>query len=409
MIRRTTAATSEQTRCCVVGAGPAGAVLALMLARNSVPVTLLEVHRDFDREFRGDTLHPSVMEIMDELGLAEGLLALPHTKLRRFGFQVAGQTFNIADFGRLKTTFPYITLIPQARFLEFIAAEGGRYPNFALRMGANVRELLQENGRYCGVRYTGRDGITRELRALLTVAADGRFSRLRKLAGLTPAASSPPMDVLWFRLSKRPGDTLSFGGRIERGRMLAILERPDHYQLGYLIGKGRYRELHEAGIERLRASIAALAPELADRVDELQAWKQVSVLSVESSCLRRWYLPGLLLIGDAAHVMSPVAGVGINYAVQDAVVAANLLSAPLRAGHVDEAHLAAVQRQRYLPTRVIQTFQAFVQRRIIGRALKADIAFKPPLVLRLPGLRALPAYLVGFGVRRPHVANTVDT
>jgi len=398
------AATSDQTTCCVVGAGPAGAMLSLMLARNGVPVILLEMHQDFEREFRGDTLHPSVMEIMDELGLAEPLLNLPHTKLRQFGFQTPTQSFTIADFGRLKTKFPYITLIPQALYLEFVIAQARTYPHFTLLMDANVRELIREHGRVVGVRYTRRDGVTHELRTVLTVAADGRFSRLRKLAGLTPAASSPPMDVLWLRMPKRPGDTLAFGGRIGGGHILAILERPDHYQLGYVIAKGSYRALHEAGIETLRASLATLAPELADRVDHLESWSQVSVLSVESSCLRKWHLPGLLLIGDAAHVMSPVGGVGINYAVQDAVVAANLLSQPLRAGAVRESDLAAVQKERYLATRVIQTFQAFVQTRIIQQGLRPEAPFKPPLVLRLPCLRALPAHLVGFGICRAHVA-----
>ncbi|MBA2411009.1 MAG: FAD-dependent oxidoreductase [Gammaproteobacteria bacterium] len=398
------AATFDQTTCCVVGAGPAGAMLALLLARNGVPVTLLEMHQDFEREFRGDTLHPSVMEIMDELGLAEPLLQLPHTKLRQFGFQTPTQSFTIADFSRLKTKFPYITLIPQARYLEFVIAQARQYPHFTLLMDANVRELIRGDDRVLGVRYTRRDGQAHELRADLTVAADGRFSRLRKLSGLTPVASSPPMDVLWLRMPKRPGDTLAFGGRIGGGHILAILERPDHYQLGYVIAKGSYRELREAGVQTLRASLAELAPELADRVDHLQSWSQVSVLSVESNCLRKWHLPGLLLIGDAAHVMSSVGGVGINYAVQDAVVAANLLTRPLRTGTVHESDLAAMRKERYLPTRVIQTFQAFVQKRVIQQGLRPDATFKPPLALRLPGLRALPARLIGFGIRRARVA-----
>ncbi len=393
----------NQTTCCIVGAGPAGAVLALMLARNGVPVTLLELHRNFEREFRGDTLHPSAMEIMDELGLASRLLELPHTKLRRFAFQAGTRSFTFADFSRLKTRFPYITLLPQARFLEFIIEEARRYPDFKLMTHANARELVRENGRICGVRYTQDSGAVRELRALLTVAADGRFSRLRKVAGLKPVASSPPMDVLWFRMPKHPGDTLGFGGRIAAGRILAVLERPDHYQLGYVIAKGSYRELRDAGLEKLQESLATLAPELDDRLDTLQSWQQISVLSVESSCLRKWHLPGLLLIGDAAHVMSPVAGVGINYAIQDAIVSANLLSQPLRAARVDDAHLAAVQSARYLPTRVIQAFQAFVQRQIVRQALNSNAAFKPPPALRLPGLRTLPTYLIGFGIRRAHV------
>jgi 2-polyprenyl-6-methoxyphenol hydroxylase-like FAD-dependent oxidoreductase len=388
----------------VVGGGPAGAMLSLLLARNGVPVTLLEAHRDFDREFRGDTLHPSAMEILDELGLADRLLEMPHTKLRALVLETGDQSYTIAEFRWLKTRFPYVTMIPQARFLEFITNESRRYPQFELIMDATVRELIRQDGQCAGVRYTRQDGTHGEVRALLTVATDGRFSRLRRLAGLEPVRSSPPMDVLWFRLPRRPGDTLNFAGRIGRGHFLAILERPDHYQLGYVIVKGSYHELRAAGLATLREIIAALAPEFADRVNDLQDWKQVSVLSVESSCLKKWHLPGLLLIGDAAHVMSPVGGVGINYAIQDAVAAANILSGPLRAGRVEESQLAAVQKARYLPTRIIQAFQAFVQRRIIARALTTDAPFRPPAIFRLPGLRRLPAYLIGFGLGRGHVA-----
>ncbi len=277
------AATFDRTTCCVVGAGPAGAVLALMLARNGVPVTLLEMHQDFEREFRGDTLHPSVMEIMDELGLAEPLQNLPHTKLRQFGFQTPTQSLTIADFSRLKTKFPYITLIPQVQYLEFVIEQARRYPHFTLLMDANVRDLIRENGRIAGVRYTRRDGVTHELRATLTIAADGRFSRLRKLAALTPVARSPPMDVLWLRMPKRPGDTLAFGGRIGGGHILAILERPDHYQLGYVIAKGSpnrsWRICDEIGG---RAQLVQFSPENFSRPANL---RHIAHLLAVSGCI----------------------------------------------------------------------------------------------------------------------------
>ena len=271
-------------------------------------------------------------------------------------------------------------------------------------MGAHVRELISDEGVCRGVRYWGEGGDAGELRAPLTVAADGRFSRLRRLAGLEPVRSSPPMDVLWFRLPRLDGDTQGFGGRIGQGHMLAILPRENHFQLGYVIVKGSYAALREDGIEKFHTSLACLAPEFADRVSSIKSWGDVSILPVESSCLKRWHLPGLLFIGDAAHVMSPVGGVGINYAIQDAVVAANLLSGPLRAGRVTEQDLARVQSQRYLPTRFIQRFQAFIQERVIRTALDPDALFTPPALFRLPWLRRLPGRIVGFGLRKVHVA-----
>ena len=393
----------EQTTCCIVGCGPAGALLSLLLARKGLRVTLLEGHKDFDREFRGDTLHPSAMEILDEIGLADSVLQLPHTKLRQLTLQTKSDSFTMVDLSVLKTRFPYITLMPQARFLEFITEQTQKYPGFKLLMGTHAREQIMENGICRGVRYQDSNGQEHELRALLTVAADGRFSRLRKIAGLEPVKSSPPMDVLWFRLPKRPGDTLGFSGRIGQGRMLVILPREDHYQLGYVIFKASYHALREEGMEKFHQSLSSLAPEFADRVSSLQGWGQFSVLSVESSCLKQWHKPGLLFIGDAAHVMSPVGGVGINYAIQDAVVAANVLTGPLRRGQVSLSDLAAVQKQRYFATRVIQAFQTFIQNRVIKTALNPAASFRPPALFRLPLLRALPARLIGFGIRKVHL------
>jgi len=399
------ARTILRTTCCVVGGGPAGAVLALLLARKGVAVALLEAHPDFDREFRGDTIHPSVMEIMDDLGLADRLLGLRHTEIHGVTVQTATGPFRPADFSRLKTKFPYITMMPQKSFLEFITEEAARYPNFRLVMNARVRELISEDDVVRGVRYEGADGM-HEVRAVLTVGADGRGSRVRKLAGFEPVKTSPPMDVLWFKLPRREGDPEDAIGRFGRGRITILLNRFDYWQAGYVIPKGAFPKLRHEGIEALRREYAELIPEFADRLDHLTDWRQVSLLSVESSRCPRWYKPGLLVIGDAAHVMSPVGGVGINYAIQDAVVAANVLSGPLRecqqrVKNLNTRYLAAVQRQRELPTRLIQALQTFIQRRVLASALRSNQPFTPPefvrILLRLPVLRSLPARIVGYG------------
>jgi 2-polyprenyl-6-methoxyphenol hydroxylase-like FAD-dependent oxidoreductase len=401
----------ERTTCCVVGGGPGGAVLALLLARAGVGVTLLEAHPDFDREFRGDTLHPSVMEIMDQLGLADRLLELPHTEARSFTLQTVSGPFTPVDLSRLNTKFPYITLMPQTSFLEFITGEAKRYPNFRLVMEARVRELIEEDGVIRGVRYESEDG-PHEVRAVLTVGADGRGSRVRRLAGFEPVKTSPPMDVLWFKLPREEGDPEGLIGRFGRGHIAVMLDRQDYWQAGYVIPKGTYPELRREGIESLRRGFAELIPEYADRIEHLKDWKQASLLSVESSICPRWYRPGLLLIGDAAHVMSPVAGVGINYAIQDAVVAANVLAEPLeesqkRLVDLDTKHLAAVQRRRELPTRLIQRFQALIQQRVLAPTLRSNEPFAPPLFLRLllraPIVRNIPSRIIAFGLWRVRV------
>ncbi|MFN0070559.1 MAG: FAD-dependent oxidoreductase [Chloroflexota bacterium] len=394
------------TRCCIVGGGPAGAVLAYMLARAGVDTTLLEEHEDFDRDFRGDTVHPSVMQILDELGLADRVLQLRHTKLRDITLQGSAGPIKAVDFSLLPTRFPYITLIPQAIFLKFMVDEAQTFPNFHLVLGAGVRELLDEAGIVRGVRYRDKSGW-HEVRALLTVAADGRFSRMRKLTGAEAKETSAPMDVLWFKISREPSDPDGALGRFGRGHILAMLDRYDYWQVAYVIPKGTYRELHDAGLEDLRRNVAELAPELQDRVSELQTWHQISVLSVESDRLPRWYRPGLLFIGDAAHTMSPVGGVGINYAIQDAVVAANELTDALLMGQMSVRDLARVQRQRELPTRLIQTIQAFLQARILSATLQnRGPGTLPPLVsalLRVPLIRSLPARIMGLGFIPVHV------
>jgi 2-polyprenyl-6-methoxyphenol hydroxylase-like FAD-dependent oxidoreductase len=395
----------KRTTCCIVGGGPGGAVLALLLARAGVDVTLLEAHPDFDREFRGDTLHPSVMEIMDQLGLADRLLELRHTEARSFTLQTVTGPFTPIDFSRVDTKFPYITVMPQTSFLEFITGEAKRYPNFRLVMEARVRELVEENGVVRGVRYESEDG-SHEVRSILTVGADGRGSRVRRLAGFEPVKTSPPMDVLWFKLPRAEGDPEGLVGRFGRGHIAVMLDRHDYWQAGYVIPKGTFPELRREGIESLHRGFADLIPEYAGRIEHVKDWKQASLLSVESSICPRWYRPGLLLIGDAAHVMSPVAGVGINYAIQDAVAAANVLSGPLKESQerlvdLDTRYLAGVQRRRELPTRLIQRFQALIQQRVLAPALRSNERFTPPLFLRLllriPVLGNIPSRIVAFG------------
>jgi len=397
---------TEQTTCCIVGGGPAGAVLALLLARKGIPVMLLEEHMNFDRDFRGDTIHPSILQIMDQLGLADRLLAIPHTQVDRLSVQSGDQTLTLADFRRLKTRFPYIAMIPQALFLEFITTEAKGYPNFQLVMGARVEKLIEEDGYTHGVQYRGQDGW-HEVRATLTVAADGRFSRVRKLAGFEPIKTSPPMDVLWFRLPYKEGESRETGGRLVPGHILILLNRADHWQVGYVIPKGGYQKIRAAGLEAFRQELAGFVPQWADRIETLKEWKQISVLSVESSRLPRWYRPGLLLIGDAAHVMSPVGGVGINYAIQDAVEAANVLSDKLKVGQVRLRDLAQVQKRREWPTKVIQGFQNALQKRVLATVLASDQPLTFPLLFRLflkmPFLGTLPARLVAFGPRTVHV------
>jgi 2-polyprenyl-6-methoxyphenol hydroxylase-like FAD-dependent oxidoreductase len=396
----------RHTTCVIAGGGPAGAMLGLLLARRGVDVLVLEKHADFLRDFRGDTIHPSTMEIMDELGLADRLLDLPHTKTSRLRFRTPRGSATLADFGHLKTRFPYLAFMPQWDFLDFVTDEARRYPNFELEMNAEVRELLEEGGLVRGVRYETPDG-TCEVRALMTVAADGRDSRLRKQSGLEVVGTAPPIDVLWFRISRRKGDPEEPTGYIGGGRFVVLINRGNYWQVGYVLPKGTDRRIRAAGLESFRRSVGEAVSEVADRTDEIQDWDQVKLLSVQVNRLRRWYRPGLLCIGDAAHAMSPVGGVGINLAIQDAVAAANALSEPLRRGSVELRHLRAVQLRREVPIRILQGLQSLAHRRIVAPAVGGGSLPSPPAPVRaLLGLRIvrdLPARIIAFGIWPVHV------
>lgn len=401
--------THEATTCCIVGGGPGGAMLALLLARKGVEVTLLEEHGDFARDFRGDTVHPSTMEVLEQIGLAERVLQLRHTKATKLEFETPQGITSMIEFKHLKTHYPYIALIPQVHFLECITAAAKEYPTFRLLMGARAEKLIEEDGYIHGVQYRAHDGI-HELRAVLTVGADGRFSRMRKLAGFEGVKSSPPMDVLWFHLPRLESDSGASGGKLDlgQGHLLVRLDRGDEWQIGYTIAKGGYQKIKAAGLEQLRADLSKLLPAFTARIQNLTEWKQIAVLSVESSLLKRWYRPGLLLIGDAAHVMTPVGGVGINYAIQDAVATANILTDYLKQGKAPTSALASVQRRRELPTKLIQSFQRLMQKQIIGRVQTSEqprLSLPLRLILHTPLLRTIPARLVAFGPRRERVKN----
>jgi 2-polyprenyl-6-methoxyphenol hydroxylase-like FAD-dependent oxidoreductase len=405
----------HHTTCCIVGGGPGGVMLGLLLARRGIPVTLLEAHPTFDRDFRGDTIHPGLLEILDQLGLADRLHELPHVKMYGPTFITPAGPFMPFDFRNLlRTRFPYIMWMPQPRFLEFLAREAERCPSFRLVMGANVQRMVADDGVVRGVRYRMADGW-HEVRAPLTVAADGRFSRLRKLAGLRTSRTSAPVELLWFRLPRLAGDPEGTGivsPRFGPGHVLLMIDRADHWQVGYFFRAGTYPILRAAGLEAMRQRIVSLEPRFADNVKVLTEWHQLSLLSVASSRCLHWYRPGLLLIGDAAHTMTPAAGAGIKYAMEDAVVAANLLTEPLRMGRVHLQDLALFQRQRIWPTRIIQALGA-VGLLGISRALRSRaplggvprffrIAFNLPLVSRFF------ARIVAFGLWRVRVDDAGD-
>ena len=392
-------------QCAIAGGGPAGMMLGLLLARAGVEVVVLEKHADFLRDFRGDTVHPSSLEVIHELGWLEEFLRLPHQEARGLSAQIGEHAIAFADFTHLPTHCRFVALMPQWDFLNFVAEKGARYPGFTLVMRAEVIDIVEEAGRVVGLKARTPDGPL-EVRADLVVGADGRSSVVRERARLVVRELGAPMDVLWFRLSRSAQDTQDTLGRFDAGRILVLINRGDYWQCGYVIPKGSLEQIHRQGLPAFRADVALLAPLLQDRVGELADWDAVKLLTVVDR-LEQWYRPGLLCIGDAAHAMSPVGGVGINLAIQDAVAAANILARPLRETRLRESDLRAVQRRREFPTRVTQRMQLLVQNRVVRPLLGRSGAVSPPLALRLfnsiPFLRRIPARLVGVGIRPEHV------
>lgn len=393
------------TTCCVVGGGPAGMMLGLLLARAGVDVTVLEKHADFLRDFRGDTIHPSTLCVMEELGLLDKLLKLPHNPVRELQVQISDKTINIANFSFLPEKRAFIAMMPQWHFLNFLAEQGRRYPNFHLHMQANVTGLLEAGGRVTGVHAETLDGPL-EVKADLVVGCDGRHSTVRARAGFEVEDIGAPIDVMWMRVSRREGEP-GTGGRLNRGSFLVMLDRGDYWQLAYVIPKGGAERVHAEGLPAFRAMIAKAAPFLSARVGEIESWDDVKLLTVAIDRLRTWYEPGLLCIGDAAHAMSPIGGVGINLAIQDAVATANLLWKPLKEGSVTEEDLARVQKRREFPMKVTQRLQVLAQNNVVKPVLASTAPLSVPWPLRVVNrsswLQQFPARLVGVGVRPEHV------
>jgi 2-polyprenyl-6-methoxyphenol hydroxylase-like FAD-dependent oxidoreductase len=381
-------------------------MLGLLLARSGVEVLVLEKHRDFLRDFRGDTLHPSTLEVMHELGPLEELLKLPHEKTPCLRGQVGDLELTVADFRRLSVRCPYIAMMPQWDFLDFLERSASRYPTFACLMGAEVRELTQQDGRITGLRASTSQGDM-TVRADLVVGADGRRSVVRRQAGLPVKDFGAAIDVLWFRLSRESADPAATTGRFDAGRIFVQIRRERHWQCAYVIPKGYAERVHAQGLPAFRAAIAEFMPFAAERLGEISTWDDVKLLSVGVERLVRWSRPGLLCIGDAAHTMSPVGGVGINLAIQDAVAAANLLAGPLKVGALTDRDLARVQRRREFPADMTQRVQVAFQNRFMLRVLRASEPQRPPTAMRLLArsarLQRLTARMVGVGVRPEHV------
>jgi 2-polyprenyl-6-methoxyphenol hydroxylase-like FAD-dependent oxidoreductase len=394
------------TRCCIVGGGPAGMMLGYLLGRAGVEAIVLEKHADFFRDFRGDTVHPSTLQVMDELGLIDGFLKLPHQQIQKMDGQFGGTAIRISDLSRLNTKYPFIAFMPQWDFLNFLRESGRRFPSLQVMMSANATDLIWSDGVVRGVTLDTPEGPL-QIRADLTIACDGRHSIVREKAGLALKEIGAPIDVLWFRAGKR-GESESLFARLERGKMMVTFDRGDYWQCAYVIPKGEYEAVKTRGLEALRDDIVRMAPVLRSGIAEVESWDDVKLLTVAINRLKRWARPGLLCIGDAAHAMSPVGGVGVNLAVQDAVATANLLAARLATGCPSEDQLEAVQKRREFPVRATQAMQVAVQNNIISVALKpGEGPLRPPLFARVinavPSLQGLTARFIGLGVRPEHV------
>ena len=381
-------------------------MLGFLLARAGVHVVVLEKHADFFRDFRGDTVHPSTLELMYELGLLDKFLQLPHQEVETLSAQIGAEHLQFVDFRHLPTHCKFMALMPQWNFLNFLAEQGKRYKTFDLRMLADATDLIEENGRVVGLIAKTPDGAL-TIRADLVVGCDGRHSTVREKAGFKSEDYGAPMDVLWFRLSHKASDSADTFGHIEAGRLMVMLDRGDYWQCAYIIPKGGIERVKSEGLEAFRARVVEMSPFVSDRVGELKTWDDVKLLSVTVDRLQKWWRPGLICIGDAAHAMSPIGGVGINMAVQDAVAAANRLAGPLRAHKVTDEDLQAIQQRRTLPVEFTQWLQLTIQRRIISRVLASHERPKPPLFFKLfgvfPLLRRIPARLLGIGIRPEHV------
>lgn len=394
------------TRCCIAGGGPAGIMLGYLLARSGVDVVVLEKHKDFFRDFRGDTIHPSTLTVLDELGLLDDFLKLRHSEVRTITGNVSGQVFRLADLKYVPGPCKFVAFIPQWDFLNFIAERGRRLPTFHLLMETEARTLVYEDGRVAGLVPTS---VGEELRitADLTVAADGRSSVLRNQAGVEVIEIGVPIDALWFRLSKRVDEVHETFGNVVAGGILVAIDRVEYYQCAMVIKKGGFDALRARGLEAFRQDVARVAPFLADRVGEIREWDDIKLLTVAVNRLKQWYRPGLLFIGDAAHAMSPVGGIGINLAIQDAVAASNILTPSLLQGAPSEEDLKRVQARRDRPTRRTQALQVFIQERLLNRVLDSSQKITLPWFLRLfnwiPLLQAIPARTIGIGFQPEHV------
>ncbi|MEZ4861788.1 MAG: FAD-dependent oxidoreductase [Caldilineaceae bacterium] len=394
-----------QVRCCVAGGGPAGMMLGFLLARAGVEVIVLEKHADFFRDFRGDTIHPSTLELMYELGLLDAFLQVPHQTLQEAGGVIGDETFLLADLSHLPTHCKYIALMPQWDFLNFLAKQAKPYPTFHLKMEAEVTDLLWEGEQVVGVRATTPQGEL-VVHADLVIGADGRHSVVRERAHLEIMDLGAPIDVLWLRLPKEPTDPTRSLGYVKAGRILILIDRGDYWQSGVVIPKGKFAEIRQQGLASFQADLVNHAPFLAGRVETIESWDAVKLLTVRVDRLRQWYRPGLLCIGDAAHAMSPVGGVGINLAIQDAVATANVLAEKLGAGPVAAEDLAQVQQRRAWPTRMTQGLQLLIHKRLLRPALQEESVALPVYVrwlLRIPWLRRIPARIIGIGFRPEHV------